>query len=122
MVLHERNATSADMSNDTAKALAAIPGTILLAGAGKMGGAMLTGWLNAGVALSRIAAPVAGGRLEGTITLEAGAGDYAILGTDLRRPERGLLLEQALVLLHGATLTTSRGHRLHPRSTRTAAT
>ena len=43
------------MSNDTAKALAAIPGTILLAGAGKMGGAMLTGWLNAGVALSRIA-------------------------------------------------------------------
>jgi pyrroline-5-carboxylate reductase len=43
------------MSNDTAKALAAIPGTILLAGAGKMGGAMLSGWLNAGVALSRIA-------------------------------------------------------------------
>jgi pyrroline-5-carboxylate reductase len=37
------------------QALAAIPGTILLAGAGKMGGAMLTGWLNAGVALSRIA-------------------------------------------------------------------
>jgi pyrroline-5-carboxylate reductase len=43
------------MSNDTGKALAAIPGTILLAGAGKMGGAMLSGWLNAGVALSRIA-------------------------------------------------------------------
>jgi pyrroline-5-carboxylate reductase len=43
------------MTNDPAKALAAIPGTILLAGAGKMGGAMLTGWLNAGVALSRIA-------------------------------------------------------------------
>jgi pyrroline-5-carboxylate reductase len=43
------------MSHDTAKALAAIPGTILLAGAGKMGGAMLSGWLNAGVALSRIA-------------------------------------------------------------------
>jgi pyrroline-5-carboxylate reductase len=43
------------MTNDTAQALAAIPGTILLAGAGKMGGAMLTGWLNAGVALSRIA-------------------------------------------------------------------
>jgi pyrroline-5-carboxylate reductase len=43
------------MSNDTAKVLASIPGTILLAGAGKMGGAMLTGWLNAGVALSRIA-------------------------------------------------------------------
>ena len=40
---------------NSAIALAAIPGTILLAGAGKMGGAMLTGWLNAGVALSRIA-------------------------------------------------------------------
>jgi pyrroline-5-carboxylate reductase len=43
------------MTKDTAQALAAIPGTILLAGAGKMGGAMLTGWLNAGVTLSRIA-------------------------------------------------------------------
>lgn len=43
------------MTKDSAQALAAIPGTILLAGAGKMGGAMLTGWLNAGVALSRIA-------------------------------------------------------------------
>ena len=43
------------MTKDPATALAAIPGTILLAGAGKMGGAMLTGWLNAGVALSRIA-------------------------------------------------------------------
>jgi pyrroline-5-carboxylate reductase len=43
------------MTKDPAAALAAIPGTILLAGAGKMGGAMLTGWLNAGVALSRIA-------------------------------------------------------------------
>ena len=43
------------MTNTPATALAAIPGTILLAGAGKMGGAMLTGWLNAGVALSRIA-------------------------------------------------------------------
>jgi pyrroline-5-carboxylate reductase len=42
------------MTNST-QALAAIPGTILLAGAGKMGGAMLSGWLNAGVALSRIA-------------------------------------------------------------------
>lgn len=40
---------------NSAQALAAIPGTILLAGAGKMGGAMLSGWLNAGVALSRIA-------------------------------------------------------------------
>jgi len=40
---------------NSAIALAAIPGTILLAGAGKMGGAMLTGWLNAGVALSRVA-------------------------------------------------------------------
>ena len=38
-----------------AQALAAISGTILLAGAGKMGSAMLTGWLNAGVALGRIA-------------------------------------------------------------------
>jgi pyrroline-5-carboxylate reductase len=43
------------MTKDTARTLAAIPGTILLAGAGKMGSAMLTGWLNAGVALSRIA-------------------------------------------------------------------
>jgi pyrroline-5-carboxylate reductase len=43
------------MTKDPAAALAAVPGTILLAGAGKMGGAMLTGWLNAGVALSRIA-------------------------------------------------------------------
>lgn len=39
----------------TTDALARIDGTILLAGAGKMGGAMLTGWLNAGVPLSRIA-------------------------------------------------------------------
>jgi pyrroline-5-carboxylate reductase len=43
------------MSKDTAQALAAIPGTILLAGAGKMGSAMMTGWLNAGAALGRIA-------------------------------------------------------------------
>jgi pyrroline-5-carboxylate reductase len=43
------------MTDDSAKALSRIDGTILLAGAGKMGGAMLTGWLNAGVALSRIA-------------------------------------------------------------------
>ncbi|MDQ8729023.1 pyrroline-5-carboxylate reductase [Bradyrhizobium sp. LHD-71] len=43
------------MTKDTAQALTAVPGTILLAGAGKMGGAMLTGWLNAGVALGRIA-------------------------------------------------------------------
>lgn len=43
------------MTRDTTRALDAIPGTILLAGAGKMGGAMMTGWLNAGVALSRIA-------------------------------------------------------------------
>lgn len=40
---------------DSAQALAAISGTILLAGAGKMGSAMLAGWLNAGVALDRIA-------------------------------------------------------------------
>lgn len=40
---------------DSAQALTAISGTILLAGAGKMGSAMLTGWLNAGVALNRIA-------------------------------------------------------------------
>jgi pyrroline-5-carboxylate reductase len=43
------------MSKDSTQALAAIPGTILLAGAGKMGSAMLTGWLNAGVALGRLA-------------------------------------------------------------------
>lgn len=43
------------MTKNSAQALAAIPGTILLAGAGKMGSAMMTGWLNAGVALSRIA-------------------------------------------------------------------
>lgn len=43
------------MTDDSAKALSRIDGTILLAGVGKMGGAMLTGWLNAGVALSRIA-------------------------------------------------------------------
>jgi pyrroline-5-carboxylate reductase len=43
------------MTQNSAQALAAIPGTILLAGAGKMGSAMMTGWLNAGVALSRIA-------------------------------------------------------------------
>lgn len=36
-------------------ALARMDGAILLAGAGKMGGAMLNGWLNAGVPLSRIA-------------------------------------------------------------------
>lgn len=36
-------------------ALSRLDGTILLAGAGKMGGAMLNGWLNAGVPLSRIA-------------------------------------------------------------------
>lgn len=39
----------------TTDALARSDGTILLAGAGKMGGAMLNGWLNAGVPLSRIA-------------------------------------------------------------------
>lgn len=43
------------MSNEIANALARIDGTIVLAGAGKMGSAMLTGWLNAGVSLSRIA-------------------------------------------------------------------
>lgn len=43
------------MTDDFAKALSRIDGTILLAGAGKMGSAMLTGWLNAGVALSRLA-------------------------------------------------------------------
>jgi pyrroline-5-carboxylate reductase len=45
--------TMAETSNTDA--LARIDGTILLAGAGKMGGAMLNGWLNAGVPLSRIA-------------------------------------------------------------------
>jgi pyrroline-5-carboxylate reductase len=43
------------MTNSIAQALDLIEGTILLAGAGKMGGAMLNGWLNAGVPLSRIA-------------------------------------------------------------------
>src|SRR4051812_28393568 len=43
----------ADIS--TTDALMHIDGTILLAGAGKMGSAMLNGWLNAGVSLSRIA-------------------------------------------------------------------
>jgi pyrroline-5-carboxylate reductase len=43
------------MTDNFAQALSRIDGTILLAGAGKMGGAMLTGWLNAGVALSRLA-------------------------------------------------------------------
>jgi pyrroline-5-carboxylate reductase len=43
------------MADDFTTALNRIDGTILLAGAGKMGGAMLTGWLNAGVGLSRLA-------------------------------------------------------------------
>lgn len=43
------------MTKDSASALAAIPGTILLAGAGKMGGAMLTGWLAQGLSPRQVA-------------------------------------------------------------------
>lgn len=43
------------MTISISQALDLIEGTILLAGAGKMGSAMLNGWLNAGVPLSRIA-------------------------------------------------------------------
>ena len=42
------------MTNDS-KALAALDGTIVLAGAGKMGSALLTGWLKGGLAANRIA-------------------------------------------------------------------
>lgn len=61
-------------------------------GQGLPGASARIGLDDGSLALSRIAAPVAGGRLEGTITLEAGAGDYAILGTDLRL--RGARAEQ----------------------------
>jgi len=37
-------------------ALTSLKGAIVLAGAGKMGGALLTGWLNAGLAANRVAA------------------------------------------------------------------
>lgn len=44
------------MSDDFSQALASLHGGIVLAGAGKMGGALLTGWLKAGLAADRIAA------------------------------------------------------------------
>src|SRR5436305_12884334 len=44
------------MSEDFSQALASLHGGIVLAGAGKMGGALLTGWLKAGLAADRIAA------------------------------------------------------------------
>jgi len=44
------------MSDHFSQALASLHGGIVLAGAGKMGGALLTGWLKAGLAADRIAA------------------------------------------------------------------
>ncbi len=44
------------MSKDLSHALSALKGTIVLAGAGKMGSALLTGWLKAGLSADRIAA------------------------------------------------------------------
>ena len=41
-------------SEDRSSALQNIPGTVVLAGAGKMGGAMLTGWLTRGLPPARI--------------------------------------------------------------------
>jgi pyrroline-5-carboxylate reductase len=41
---------------DSPNPLIAAKGTIVLAGAGKMGGALITGWLKAGLAASRVAA------------------------------------------------------------------
>ena len=43
------------MSQSVTKSLASLPGTILLAGAGKMGSAMLEGWLALGLAPEKIA-------------------------------------------------------------------
>jgi pyrroline-5-carboxylate reductase len=42
--------------NDSSQTLSALKGNIVLAGAGKMGSALLTGWLKAGLAASRVAA------------------------------------------------------------------
>ncbi len=44
------------MSKDSLEALTSLKGVIVLAGAGKMGGALLTGWLNAGLSADRVAA------------------------------------------------------------------
>jgi pyrroline-5-carboxylate reductase len=44
------------MSNTASQPLAALKGAIVLAGAGKMGSALLTGWLKAGLPADRIAA------------------------------------------------------------------
>jgi pyrroline-5-carboxylate reductase len=44
------------MSNAPSQDLAAVKGGIVLAGAGKMGGALLTGWLKAGLPAGRVAA------------------------------------------------------------------
>jgi pyrroline-5-carboxylate reductase len=44
------------MSNAASQPLAALKGAIVLAGAGKMGSALLTGWLKAGLPADRIAA------------------------------------------------------------------
>jgi pyrroline-5-carboxylate reductase len=44
------------MSNAASQPLAALKGSIVLAGAGKMGSALLTGWLKAGLPADRIAA------------------------------------------------------------------
>src|SRR5436305_4370950 len=44
------------MSDDFSQALASLHGGIVLAGAGKMGGALLTGWLKAGLTADRVAA------------------------------------------------------------------
>jgi pyrroline-5-carboxylate reductase len=44
------------MSKDLSQALASLKGGIVLAGAGKMGSALLTGWLKAGLSADRVAA------------------------------------------------------------------
>jgi len=44
------------MSNNSSQNLASLKGGIVLAGAGKMGGALLTGWLKAGLPANRVAA------------------------------------------------------------------
>ena len=44
------------MNKDTSQSLSALAGTIVLAGAGKMGSALLTGWLKAGLSADRVAA------------------------------------------------------------------
>jgi pyrroline-5-carboxylate reductase len=44
------------MNMNQSQALSALKGTILLAGAGKMGSALLTGWLKAGLSADRVAA------------------------------------------------------------------